>query len=163
EDLSQDQRVKRLFDLRNGNELFAASPLGRVVAVSPDGAFVALHDAKLQKVVIAETKSEQQITSLDVTGAIGEVVFSLDNRLVAIKDETGVDVWDIRDHRHLWQLGGESLGVFSPDGQYILTSVHDDPRLRPTDPERLLTLSAPLIQRDPLALTPEELQRYGLD
>ncbi len=161
---SPDQPVKRLFDLRNGNELFAASPLGRVLAVSPDGAFVSLYDAKAQKLVIAETKSEQQVTSLDVNGAVDKVVFSLDNRLLAFEDKTGVNVWDIQDHRPLWQLGGESQGVFSPDGQYVSTFVNGSyPRLRPTDPERLLTLSAPFIQRDPPALTPEELQRYGLD
>lgn len=152
-----------LFDLRDGNELFADSPLGDLVAISPDGAFVALHDDQAQKLVVVDVESKQEIATFDVQDDLYDVAFSHDNRLLAVRDATGVDVWDIRDHRQLWQLGGESLGIFSPDGQYVLTGAHDSLRLRPSDPERLLTLSAPLIQRRQPALTPTELQNYGLD
>ncbi|MCW5860092.1 MAG: WD40 repeat domain-containing protein, partial [Caldilineales bacterium] len=128
---------------------------------SPKGDLLAAADTDKGVGFIFDTATGRQISSIPVNADQGVAEFSADGRLLLLKDDRGMEVFDLEKEKNLWRFDTDAYEIaFSPDGRFLL---FNDSEIRPATPDVLLELAAPLIQRQPAALTEEERQRFGLE
>ncbi len=137
------------------------------IVFSPKGDLLAAADTDKGVAYVFDTATGQQISSISVNAKQKVDEFSTDGRLLLLKDERGVEVFDLQKEKNLWRFDADLYAhvAFSPDGRYLM--IHrwssNGREIWPATPDVLLDLAAPLIQRQPAALTEEERQRFGLE
>jgi WD40 repeat protein len=132
----------RLWDAATGKEVRQLGSWVQVMAVSPDGAFVAAvckdgpapprrPGGKQETIHVWETATGKALPSPPTSSLhVGPLAFSPDGKLLAFGELGGIiHLWEFATGKEVRQLKGQpkdpgsSLFAFSPDGQWLLSCV----------------------------------------
>jgi hypothetical protein len=119
-----------IWDVETGQVLRSLPDVGEQIALSPDGATVALGD---ENVTLWDVTSGERLAEIE-QGGVQDLEFSPDGAMLATGSDDGVvRLWDPRTRSLLHSLEGHQGGVtcvaFAPDGS-LLVSGGDDGTLR---------------------------------
>jgi len=128
----------RLWDVRDGRELVHLSDARGIVAISPDGRYMANVPGSFEIALRSLRDIEEQRTILHRSrwwkrgfGDVSAIAFSADSRRLATAGDPDTRVWSVADAAELLRIKtgptefhGLSI-AFSPDGRYLATTVTD--------------------------------------
>ncbi|MAF10328.1 hypothetical protein CMK11_07745 [Candidatus Poribacteria bacterium] len=123
------RRVK-LWDAATHEEIRDLPTLhGLAVALSPDGALLAVDDGGL--VTIWDVSQGSRVATVEVSAHTWGVSFSADGVLLAtasgsLFNRTPIKLWDVRNREDFATLSAQGAGfsvAFSPDGQFLASGI----------------------------------------